>query len=499
MPVYDSSCGAWEASDDILPAELVAEPQPNSNRLFFMRMNVVFKTLNDSNGCLHTIRIVKELSVPVDEARGLTRKAWDLIRDGLNQMGSPATTIGEVVLQLTCCAMKMMRDPANLARSVLPMEVLVTCVDEEQEAYPNFSPNSSEFYSKHLIFSAIKAASVMEDTIKDQTSVSGTKGGKSSKLLRYPLRSASKPKEDKLPAPSPSMASASRRGKPTSSVSQSVDVLDMSAKEKSARPPRRLSVPSKPIASPATKSAGYITPISEARANRASNIKGKSVTPGSDVSRSLNKKKFTVLSSASYWLSHIKLSEAAGKHQLSLGFFKLALDAHCENVQLLKDELKSYASRHNLLDLAESVKELLESYGIPESIEQLQVSETCSHVPEGDNESAHSVSSATGGSKLKPKSLNNSASSAAKESVREIAQKNVPVSRIKAPMNKMEKNCKKTIKQEPNKEKQRVKNEGMIPADEKVQLDISPKVAVIEENKENMDGPPHVEEISLEA
>ncbi|KAL8230676.1 hypothetical protein R6Q57_000454 [Mikania cordata] len=274
----------------------------------------------------------------------------------------------------------------------------------------------------------------------------------------------------------------------------------MSAKEKSARPPRRLSVPSKPIASPAPKSAGYITPISEARANRASNIKGKSVTPCSDVSRSLNKKKFTVLSSASYWLSHIKLSEAAGKHQLSLGFFKLALDAHCENVQLLKDELKSYASRHNLLDLAESVKELLESYGIPESIEQLQVSETCSHVPEGDDESAHSLSSATGVSKLKPKSLNNSASSAAKEPVREIAQKNVPVSRIKDPMNKkMEKNCKKTIKQEINKEKQRVKNEGMKPADEKVQLDISPKEAVIEENKENMDDPPHVEEISLEA
>ncbi|KAK1433744.1 hypothetical protein QVD17_10660 [Tagetes erecta] len=340
----------------------------------------------------------------------------------------------------------------------------------------------------------------MEDTLKDQTSVSGSKGGKSTKLLRYPLRSASKPKDDKLPAVSPSIASASRRGKPTPSVSQSVDVLQMSAKDKSAKPPRRLSIPSKPIVSPAPKSVGYITPISEARANRSNNFKGKSVTPGSDVSRSLNKKKFTVLSSASYWLSHIKLSEAAGKHNLSIGFFKLALDAGCENVQLLKEELKSYACRHNLLELGESVKQVLESYGIPETIEQLQVSETCTHIPEDEEESANSLSSAIGVSKLKPRSINNSASSAAKEPVKETTQKSNTVSRVKAPMNKKtENNCKKTIKQESNKEKQKVKTEGMKLADENAQLDNSPKDEVIEENKENMDAPLQVEEISLEA
>ncbi|KAI7746213.1 hypothetical protein M8C21_026153, partial [Ambrosia artemisiifolia] len=331
------------------------------------------------------------------------------------------------------------------------------------------------------------------------------KGGKSSKLLRYPLRSSSKPKDDKLPVSSPSIASASRRGKPTSSVSQSVDVLELSAKEKSAKPPRRMSIPSKPIASPATKSVGYVTPISEARAKRTSNIKGKTVTPGSDVSRSLSQRKFTVLSSASYWLSHIKLSEAAGKHQLSLGFFKLALDAGCENVQLLKDDLKSYACRHNLLDVGESAKEVLESYGIQESIEQLQVSVTCSHVPEDDD--AHSLSSATGVSKLRPKSLSNSASSVAKESVRETAQKSNSVSKTKAPMNKKvekngkkdEKNGKKAIKQESNKEKQKVKTDPVKPLDEKAELDTSPMESVIEENKENMDAPLQVEEVSLEA
>ncbi|XP_076893922.1 uncharacterized protein LOC143546056 [Bidens hawaiensis] len=331
----------------------------------------------------------------------------------------------------------------------------------------------------------------MEDTLKDQSSASRNKGAKSSKLLRYPLRSASKPKEDKLAASSPSIASASRRGKPKSSVSQSVDVLELSTKENSAKPPRRLSIPSKPIVSPAAKSVGYITPISEARARGTSNIKGKSVTPGSDVSRSLSQRKFTVLASASYWLSHIKLSEAAGKHQLSHGFFKLALEAGCENVQLLKDELKSYACRHNLVDLGESVKDVFEKYDIKESVEQLQVSVTCSHVPE--DEDAQSLSSATGASKLKPKSLN-SASSAAKESVKEVTKKSNLVSKTKAPVNKVEKVTKKIIKQESNKEKPKVKTPV---ADEKAQLDVSPTEEVIEENKENMDAAPQVEEISL--
>ncbi|GJV53081.1 hypothetical protein Tco_1448822 [Tanacetum coccineum] len=335
-------------------------------------------------------------------------------------------------------------------------------------------------------------------------------GGKSAKILRYPPQSGFENKDEKF---SPSIGSTSRRGKPTSIVSQSVSVLDISAaKEKSAKPPRRLSNPSKPPVSPAPKSVGYTTPILEARVNRAGNVKAKTDTPGSDVSRSLVRKKFTVLSSASYWLSHIKLSEAAGKHQLSLRFFKLALEAGCENVQLLKDELKSYAGRHNLLDLGESAKEVFQSYEILETIEQLQVSETCSHVPQEGSPSldddAHSLSSATGVAKPKPKSLN-SASSAAKEAT----QKSNHVSRVKAPMSKkpanqgpalesghgkMQKNAKKPIKQESNKGKQAVKTEAITAADEKAQLDTVPKEAVLEENKENMDAP-LVEEMSVEA
>lgn len=51
-------------------------------------------------------------------------------------------------------------------------------------------------------------------------------------------------------------------------------------------------------------------------------------------------------------------------------------------LQRLRDELKSYVQRHNLLDLGEPVKQLFESYNISHDFEQLQVSETCSHAPQ---------------------------------------------------------------------------------------------------------------------
>lgn len=111
-----------------------------------------------------------------------------------------------------------------------------------------------------------------------------------------------------------------------SSVSKSVGVLDLSAKDKSAKPPRRLSIPTKNV-SPTQKLVGNITPISEVR--RTARSQGKSDTPVSDVSRP-SKKTFNLLSSTSYWLTQIKLSEAASKHSVSLGFFKLALEAGCK-------------------------------------------------------------------------------------------------------------------------------------------------------------------------
>ncbi|XP_076891524.1 uncharacterized protein LOC143542957 [Bidens hawaiensis] len=339
----------------------------------------------------------------------------------------------------------------------------------------------------------------MEDKSKDQSSLSGNKAGGSAKLLRYPLRSAAKSKDEKPP----STASASRRVRPASSVSQSVNVLDLSSKEKSAKPLRRLSVPTKPSTRPTAQLAKNITPISETRENRSRSIEGKSITPVPDASRTLNRRKFSVLSSASYWLSHIKLSEAAGKHQLSLGFFKLAQEAACENPQLLKDELKSYALHHNIIDLGESAQEVLQSY---------EISETIVQGTQSSSEDAQSLSSVNGVQKPKPKpkSLTTNIGSIAKESDKETHQKK-PVSNAKGLANKkvtnqhsgleaggrkMQKNIQKLVKKEVNKEKQMVKSKGKKPVNEDAVS--CAEEAVIEENKENMDASP-AEEISLEA
>ncbi|KAL7598683.1 hypothetical protein Lser_V15G21523 [Lactuca serriola] len=324
----------------------------------------------------------------------------------------------------------------------------------------------------------------MEDAVKGRSSVPGNNGG-SAKLLRYPLRSGTKSKDDKPPLSATSTPSSSRRGK-ASSVSQSVSVLDLSAKDKSAKPPRRYSIPTKSTTTPATKLASNTTPTSDARTNRSRNN-----TPVSDASRSLTRRKFSVLSSASYWLSQIKLSEASGKHQVSLGFFKLAQVAACENLQLLRDELKSYTLRHNILELGESAKEVLQLYDISESIEGVQVSETCcSQI----SEDAISLSSINGVHKPKPKSSSNNGGI----SVKENNQKK-PVQHTKASTNKKMTNQQKNMqKQATNKPKEIVKSKGKKSVTEGVVVSSSPEEVITQENKENMDAPP-VEEISMES
>lgn len=114
-----------------------------------------------------------------------------------------------------------------------------------------------------------------------------------------------------------------------SSVSKSVSVIDFCGKDKSgsAKPPRRLSVPAKSPATSRPKLGGNITPISETRTGKSALGQGRSKTPISDISKTA---KLNLLTSASYWLNQIKLSETAAKHSISLGFFKLALEAGCE-------------------------------------------------------------------------------------------------------------------------------------------------------------------------
>jgi len=81
--------------------------------------------------------------------------------------------------------------------------------------------------------------------------------------------------------------------------------------------------------------------------------------------------------------------------------------------QKLQDELKSYLRRHQhkLTELGEPVKVLVESYNIAEIIEQSQVSESISQMPEeetrsSDDEGHFSTSSTMATGKLTPKCLN---------------------------------------------------------------------------------------------
>lgn len=134
-------------------------------------------------------------------------------------------------------------------------------------------------------------------------------------------------------------------------MSKSVGVLDFSGKDKSgsAKPPRRLSIPAKSVATPSPKLVGNITPISETRTRRSANsqgTQGRSQTPSSDISRTSSRIKFNLLTSASYWLNQIKLSESAAKHSVSLGFFKLALEAGCEVHNISIGNIQKYTHTH---------------------------------------------------------------------------------------------------------------------------------------------------------
>ncbi|XP_030458274.1 uncharacterized protein LOC115678915 [Syzygium oleosum] len=334
-----------------------------------------------------------------------------------------------------------------------------------------------------------------EAAAKEQSAGSGKP-----KLLRYGLRSAAKPKEEKQEAAS---SSSSRRTRPTPSVSKSMGILDLSGKEKSAKPPRRLSIPAKSGVNPAPKSGGNVTPISEARVRRPANGQAKNETPLSSVSRPSVRKKYNLLASTSYWLSQINLSESDNKHSISLGFFKLASEAGCEPVQKMREELKSYAQRHNLAEFGESLKELFETYNIGESIEQMQVSQTCSQEPEEEtrisDDDVNSSVSVTGARKLKPKSLNDESAQTSPVADSAKDSKIKAATRIREPVSKNSANSKtfrdretrnlqkkpqKSVKQELNKEK--VKKPGRKSAAEEGQNKGLPAEDNVE-NKENVD------------
>ncbi|TKY55113.1 muscle M-line assembly protein unc-89 isoform X1 [Spatholobus suberectus] len=362
----------------------------------------------------------------------------------------------------------------------------------------------------------------MEEPVKEQALSAGNSASARPKLQRYALRSSSKLKENKPDAPDRS--SESKRGLSTPRVSRSVGGLDFSGKDKStsAKPPRRLSNPVKSSPNPNPKLVGNITPISETRTMRSGNGQGpqsRSQTPASDISRTSSRMKFNLLSSSSYWLNQIKLSESASKHIVSLGFFKLALEARCEPFQKMQDELKSYVHRHQLAELGE-VKELLQSYSITENIEQPhlsesisqpQVSESISQVPEegarSSDDEVHCSSSCTmDTAKLKPEPLDTESTQltpvTTESTKKETSQKNNPGSRLRENLKKnsansrsasnsgscrLVKKSEKPTKQQTNKEKGEAKKQQK--KSDVIKVPISPTRAEdnAQGNKENMD------------
>ncbi|KAM7257478.1 hypothetical protein ACFE04_013219 [Oxalis oulophora] len=309
--------------------------------------------------------------------------------------------------------------------------------------------------------------------------------GNSKSRLRYPLRSATKSKEQQI----------SSSDKPVSNVSKSVSVVSFSSgKDKSGKPPppRRLSTPAKSITSSAASKQvrNVITPVSEARTMRTNkNDEGKSgITPARSVSGLAIRKRSNDLCSASYWLSQIHLSESAAKHSISLGFFKLALDVGCEPVQQMKDELKSYARRHNL---GESVKEIFEYYNICENEVEVQVSETSSQVPEEDEiRSTSSIADST--KRLKPKTLNTEPArvSSAKVSTKKETQQ----AKTRAAKKKTEETkpvSETRVRKLPNNKSQKPskvkETSAKKPASDKAPVSPTSATEKVQENKENMD------------
>lgn len=155
----------------------------------------------------------------------------------------------------------------------------------------------------------------------------------------------------------------------------------------------------------------------------------------------------------------------------------------------MRDELTSYARRHNLGEHGDLVKELFERYRIEvESAGQLQVSELCSQVPEEETRSSddeiRSSSSTVNSQKLKPKATNTDApkvSSVTRSTTKNTTKINPTATRTRVSLtknstnsrslpdtgsNKPVKKPQKPAKQELNKTKDLMKKKGKKSADQ---------------------------------
>ncbi|XP_078176986.1 uncharacterized protein LOC144571535 [Carex rostrata] len=315
-----------------------------------------------------------------------------------------------------------------------------------------------------------------------------------SSKLRYPLRSATKSKEvNDLPA-------SKRSAKPITDITKSVSVLELSVKDKasSTKPPRRLSIPTKPVSTPRTTNKPTTTTPISARSGILKNVTPVSSMSGSTIAR----RRFSMISSVSYWMTQIKLAEAASKHSVSLGFFKLALEAGCEPLDRMREELKSYIVQHNLLvELNESVKDILNMYGITEDPEQFKVyvhrkseSPKSSTNSEKGSKNTPSISASNGHGNLKPRSLNTEVgpkASNAGSRVRVSTNKNpIKIATAKENLKKVKKEKQADCEKENQTSLEDNPSEGSATT-----VDITSKLEN-EEQKENMENSPCVIDVS---
>lgn len=266
-----------------------------------------------------------------------------------------------------------------------------------------------------------------------EQSAGGGSAARASKL-RYPLRSASKGKAAVVSpaADAPPNISAPRRAKPSSDVSKSM-CLDLSVKEKSAKPPRRHSIQTKPGASPRPTPSGTVTTPVPTR----SDSQGRFDTPTSEASMSMRRRKFSTLSSISYWMTQIRLAEAASKHSVSLGFFRLALESECEPLDRMREELKSYVARHGLAtELEDPVKDILQVYDIVEDFEKLKISAEPSQQPKKSDKAACAATNVSPNGNLKPRSLNSDATESKEAGKKESIQKVKPDAKVRGSYNR---------------------------------------------------------------
>ncbi|KAJ4769798.1 microtubule-associated futsch-like protein [Rhynchospora pubera] len=308
--------------------------------------------------------------------------------------------------------------------------------------------------------------------------------------LRYPLRSASKSKEKEKEKEVKDQPVSKRSAKPIADITKSVSALELSGKDKhSAKPPRMLSILAKSVSTPRTTNGPTTTP-SSVRSSVPMTETPMSNMSGSTIAR----RRFSMISSVSYWMAQIKLAEAASKHSVSLGFFKLALEAGCEPLERMGEELKSYIVRHNLsVVFHDSVKDILNVFGITEDPEELKASVNIkSDSPKFNTKSEKSskttpvVPASKRNGNLKPRSLNTEVGKKASN-----AGSKVRISSTKNPVKTavVKENHKKVTKDEGDGEKEHQTSLENNPSEGSATIvDSTSKLeASYEEEKENME------------